>query len=46
MLDQLACALSTLAQPEQTVALGAWDGCDVSTAGMPVMTPSELVMVV
>lgn len=46
MLDQLDSALRTLAQPEHSVAFCAWSGWEVATAGMPVMTPIELVMVV
>ena len=46
MLDQLAWSLMTLEQPEHTETTAASDGCAVTTAGMPVMTPSELVMVV
>ena len=43
MLDQLASALMTLEQPEQSVATSDCDGCAVATAGMPVMTPRESV---
>lgn len=46
LLAQADCWLMTLAQPEQAVATAGWLGCEVATAGMPVMIPSELVMVV
>ena len=44
MLLQLAWSLATLAHPLHTVATGASLGCDVATAGIPVMTPLLSVM--